>query len=163
MKFIDEIIKWPIIVQGALGSGLFWLLLEIGQRLITIISKAIGSISRDKNIAMWFSLNARVSDKFETQIRSRQIAIYGAVHYLIKAFIFIVFGLVTSNIIAVFSIVGYVGALYFLFRALSYAPHTSKFGSKENSKKMLEELNQKLGIKKPVQTKNDDIDKSTAI
>jgi hypothetical protein len=37
-ELIDTILKWPIIVQGALGSGLFWLVLFMGQKSVNKIS-----------------------------------------------------------------------------------------------------------------------------
>ncbi|GAW97997.1 hypothetical protein MTCD1_03655 [Colwellia marinimaniae] len=30
---VNAVLEWPLIIQGALGSGLFWLLLLLGQKI----------------------------------------------------------------------------------------------------------------------------------
>lgn len=115
----------PVIVQGALGSALFWLIFEVGQRLGLVISR---KVFKDKKVAMWFSLAARASESHEYEIKYRQIAIYGGLHYLIKALILIVVSLLLAPINHVIAVVGYVSSVYFLFRALSFIPHTPRFG-----------------------------------
>ena len=137
MEIIDKILDLPVIVQGALGSGLFWLMFDIGQRLTTSISKRLSS---DQKTAMWFSLAANVTKSHEMQIECRQIAIYGGLHYLIKALILIVVSLLLSPLNHIIAIVGYVSSVYFLFRALSYIPHTNRFGKGDAPNKLFEDL-----------------------
>ena len=40
MEFIKRILDLPVIVQGALGSFLFWLAYEGTKRLVTFASRA---------------------------------------------------------------------------------------------------------------------------
>ncbi|MEI5638745.1 MULTISPECIES: hypothetical protein [unclassified Pseudoalteromonas] len=137
MEIINEILKWPVIVQGALGSALFWILIEGGQRVVLSTSRRL---SGDKKTAMWFSLAASVYDNYELEVKCRQIAIYGGLHYFIKAMILIVISLLVSPLLHVVSMVGYLVAIYYLFRALSYIPHTSRFGTNDQKKELFDRL-----------------------
>ena len=56
MEIIKTITDWPVIVQGALGSALFWLVFEIGQRGTRALVKRLG---QDKKTTADFVLMAR--------------------------------------------------------------------------------------------------------
>jgi hypothetical protein len=57
MEVVNEILKWPIIIQGALGSLLFWIIFVLGQKLFNLLDsklrkeqklgRSFGKIARD--------------------------------------------------------------------------------------------------------------------
>lgn len=135
MDIIKTIADWPVIVQGALGSALFWAILELGQRAMKAIS---ARLSLDKTTANWFALAAheapaRVADE------ARFFCLYGALHYTVKALIVVVLSWAVSPLLEAFASAGYVIAAYFLFRALTYVPHTDSLGPIPERKKRFTE------------------------
>ncbi|WP_126971136.1 hypothetical protein [Xanthomonas sp. BRIP62411] len=146
MNAIDQILQWPVIVQGALGSLLFWIAYEIGSRATNSISKKLG---KDKRVALWFSLSSVVSDDRARRDSLRITCLYGALHYAIKAILLFAFAWASSLFNKTFGAVGCFVGIYFLFRALSYVPHFDKFGSEAKAKTMLTELEADLGLAKP--------------
>lgn len=120
-RIISGILEWPVIVQGALGSGLFWIILYCGQKLVTLVSEKFSKISRQSKIS------ALREDTIKYQItlpensdRSAQIAIllYLALRRITKGLIWMTLGFSFQSVIPVFGLVGYLGALYYLFIAL---------------------------------------------
>ena len=128
MDIIKPITDWPVIIQGALGSALFWLVLEVGQRATKRIS---AKLSKDRKTASWFSLAAHAAPPGPMQEAGRFFPIYGAIHYALKGTIIVVISAALGGVLDVFSFVGYVMAIYFYFRALSYVPHSSSLGTTE--------------------------------
>jgi len=141
MNIIKVISDWPVIVQGALGAALFWLVLELGQRVIRKVSKKLGE---DRQTANWFSLAGHYAPVGELRNTGRFICLYGAMHYLLKALIVAVLAFAVSGFIAVFADVGYFICVYFLFRALAFVPHTSHHGQPEEAKKKFLESVKKI-------------------
>jgi hypothetical protein len=124
MDIVKTVTDWPVIVQGALGSGLFWAILEIGQR---IVRKFANRISSDKKTANWFALAAYEASG-DVAAQARFICLYGAMHYVLKGLVVTVLSWAVSPLIDIFATVGYLIAAYFFFRALAFVPHTSSFG-----------------------------------
>jgi hypothetical protein len=56
MEIVNKILEWPVIVQGALGSLLFWLVLTLGQRIIHFGVKKIKS---DNDLGSYWGKTAR--------------------------------------------------------------------------------------------------------
>ncbi len=127
MDIIKNITDWPVIVQGALGSALFWVILEIGQRLVRLITSRF---SRDQLAANSFALAAHEAKGNFAQ-EARFICIYGALHYFSKAAIVTVLSIALNEVFGIFATVGYLIAVFFLFRALAFVPHTTSWGSLE--------------------------------
>lgn len=141
MLILEEIIKWPVIVQGALGSFLFWVLFKAGELLVKYSTKRF---SKDKKVANYFSLVWYTEIIKEKGSYAFQVCLYGALHYLMKATLFICFAFIASTFNEVFFIIGLLIASYFLFRAISYIPHTDNHGSQENAKNKLAQLDKEL-------------------
>jgi hypothetical protein len=127
MDIIKTITDWPVIVQGALGSALFWAVLEGGQRLA---KKAAARVTHDQKGANNIALGAHEGTG-SFQEWCRFICMYAALHYLLKAAIVATLSMAIGTVIDVFSSVGYLIATYFLFRALAYVPHTMSWGTLE--------------------------------
>jgi hypothetical protein len=52
-QIFEEILKWPIIVQGALGSALFWLLLTLGEKLFNKLRRILGTLLLTLQNYLW--------------------------------------------------------------------------------------------------------------
>nr|WP_298115038.1 hypothetical protein [uncultured Pseudomonas sp.] len=142
MDVLNEILEWPVIVQGALGSFLFWALFKLGDFLARYSTKRL---SREKKVAHYFSLLWHSEDIDSTGEYAYQVCIYGALHYLIKALVFITLAFIASTFNEVFFIIGLTIAAYFLFRSISYIPHSDSHGTPEDAKNKLAELDRELG------------------
>ncbi len=123
MDIIKTILDWPIIVQGALGSFLFWLIFFLISKIKGFTLKRI---SKDKDLGYFFIQDARKSfilGDYNGSNYSFFVAIYAALHYFLK-FVFAAFiGFIIQQIIPVIGYVGYLVGLYFLYKAFSYMPH----------------------------------------
>ena len=135
MDIVKSVTDWPVIVQGALGSALFWAILEIGQRGIRRIASRLGD---DKETANWFALAAHELSG-EPGAHVRFICLYGAIHYFLKGLIVTVLSWAVLPLLDVFAVAGYVIAAYFFFRALAFVPHTSSLGSGPERRRRFEE------------------------
>ena len=124
MDIVKTVTDWPIIVQGALSSGLFWAILEIGQRSFRKFAECVG---RDKKTANWFALAAHEASG-EARAHARFICLYGALHYVLKGLVITVLSLAVSPFLDIFAAAGYSIAAYFFFRALAFVPHTASLG-----------------------------------
>jgi hypothetical protein len=136
MDIINTVTDWPVIIQGALGSAMFWAVLEVGQRLL---KRAATRLSSDKKAANWWALSAHEA-RGELAQKARFMCIYAAIHYLLKAGVVTAISLAIGSAIEVFSSVGYLIAAYFLFRALAFVPHTTSWGSSEGRKRAFDLL-----------------------
>jgi hypothetical protein len=136
MDILKTVTDWPVIVQGALGSALFWAVLEIGQRLA---KKAAARVTNDRWAANSFALTA-LEGKGEFGDFCRFMCLYAALHYVVKAAIVAVLSLAIGSVADVFASAGYLIAVYFLFRALAFVPHTTSWGPLDVRKKMFQQL-----------------------
>lgn len=137
MEILKIVTDWPVIVQGALGSALFWAILDVGQRIVRRIASRLGS---DKETANWFALAAHEASG-EMGNKARFFCIYGAMHYVLKGLIVTVLSWAVSPLLDVFAAAGYLIAAYFYFRALAFVPHTASLGPiPERSRRFNESL-----------------------
>jgi hypothetical protein len=127
MDIIKTITDWPVIVQGALGSALFWVILELGQRLANQVNSRL---SKDQLAANIFALVAHEA-KGDSAQKARFMCIYAAIHYFAKAAIVTMLSIALGQVFGIFATVGYLIAVFFLFRALAFVPHTANWGSPE--------------------------------
>jgi hypothetical protein len=146
MDFIKTISDWPVIVQGALGSALFWLVLELGQRVTRRLAAKVG---HDRKTANWFSLAAHISPAGPGRDTARFFTLYGAIHYGLKGAIVTALSAALGGLLDVFASVGYLMAVYFFFRALSYVPHSSSHGTKEQQEKKFEQSRAEIRARNP--------------
>lgn len=146
MDIIDKILEWPVIIQGILGSFLFWLIFTISQKIIHISTK---KIKEDKELGSAWGRFARddfYEGNFKSSTYSFFICIYGALHYFLKFVIVVFISEIVKDFIPVFAYVGYMLAFYFIFRSISYVTHFSvyekqdkKSGKKHPSREFEEE------------------------
>jgi hypothetical protein len=140
MEIIKTVTDWPVIVQGALGSALFWAVLEIGQRAVKRASARLG---KDLETANWFAMAAH-DGTGSLRANAQFFCVYGALHYILKGFVVTALSLVVSPWIDVFATVGYLISAYFFFRALAFVPHTASLGPIHEREKRFAESLEKL-------------------
>lgn len=145
-EIANIISEWPVIIQGALGSALFWISLKALNWLLRLIA------------VIWskFSNNAKKEKKraeliFHKQIRSQNPigylhCIYRALGYLFQALAWIISGMMFAGYVEVFRIVGMFGGLIFVFKAMRwvvppYEIHDTEEGRWRKIKELEIELN----------------------
>lgn len=118
---IDQILAWPVIFQGALGSGLFTLILYLGQKGTIFLSGRLSRYSHRRRVdKLRFE-----SIKYEITLPEQPdrsaffgVLLYHAFSRTIRGLIWLTLGFGFESLIPVFGIIGYLGALFYLFDAL---------------------------------------------
>lgn len=149
MTEVFEVVNsWPVLIQGALGSGLFWLVLKISQKLVSYLGSSLGRIFRNirktELINERIRLRAAVAESGEKSKYS-YILMYRASRPFLKAIMWLVLGLMLGQTMQVLSIVGYIGSLFYLFKAFEIV---KAIHAPENPEQRLKELAEQLqGLK----------------
>jgi hypothetical protein len=157
MEFIDQILSWNVIIQGTLGSALFWLISVILKILFgflsNIFSKFSSNIKLESKTAEWVHLNYQVSDQCSDSGIYLTWCIYHGLSHITQAFIWLVMGSFLGEYIPTFSFVGYLGALYYLYRATNVLPLEDAYELTEEGDRLrqdkIEMLNKELDEKTP--------------
>lgn len=153
---VDSILQWPVIVQGALGSCLFSLTLFLGQKAFAASSSKYLAFNRRLRLsslqAEYIRYRAFVVDDKGYAAFLLVVLIYGSIHNLIKALICICIGFLLQSFIPVFGVVGFLFALYFLFKAANAVRDTEVNVDKETR---LSELENEIGTLKKEISKTD--------
>ena len=143
-------LEWPGIVQGALGSCLFWLILIIGRKsigiFINVYSKFSGKVRIHKLTDLRFRYCAQLeSDDEKTEQLSgafySSVLTYRALRYFITGIIWLTLGLLFQMYSKVFGVVGFVGCILYLFNALSVI---DAFDYKGDLKKKIQEIDNQI-------------------
>ena len=127
MELVRTVLDLPVIVQGALGSGLFWAVHLIGQRVLKRISHLRAESDKKRQDASLMALGSL----FEEELAKRQLLfqaiVHGTLSNIVSGLVFLVMGLIIDSLIPVFGFIGYFGALLYFFRALSFVPDYSRW------------------------------------
>src|SRR5438045_1754199 len=104
---VQQILQWPIIVQGALGSALFWLIITIGERVVRRIGARLRGFSRMRRLEFLHAEGLRYQSILEDQDPQMAVLaivglIYGAIHYIIKALAAACLGFIFYSLFPVF-------------------------------------------------------------
>jgi hypothetical protein len=127
MEFINKILEWPVIIQGILGSFLFWMIFTIGQWIGKL---SINKIKQDNELGGFWGRTARddfYKGNFNLSNFSFFICLYGSIHYFLKFVLVVFISYIISDFVPVFAFVGHILGFYFIFRAISYVTHFSTF------------------------------------
>lgn len=120
-ELIDAVKAWPVIVQGALGSALFWLVLLIGQSLTTMISAGYSNHSKQARLSWLISEQAKcraMTSSSDAEFAAfATILVYRASRQLLKSFMWLAMGLVFQSLFMPAGTIGFLGCLYYLFKA----------------------------------------------
>ena len=147
MQEIINIFKeWPVLVQGALGSGLFWLFLILGQKVVQVFSEKYSTYSK-RSRELWLInrfaiIQMRVSTSIEEQGVYSSILLYRASRFFYRSVMWLVLGLTLQVVFAPLSIVGFLGSLYYLVKSLNIVDGTD--GKTESLEKELKNIQEEL-------------------
>jgi hypothetical protein len=144
-RLAHAIKDWPILVQGAIGSGLFWLFLVLGQKITALCSARLSVIFKERRNTVLFNQLLRIRAYYTSADATggayATILWYRASRDLIKGLIWLALGLSFRTFIGVLGVVGFVGSLFYFFAALNTVkPMTDDGNLVEKEKQILEQL-----------------------
>jgi hypothetical protein len=143
--FIEIIKAWPIIVQGALGSALFWLLMIIGQKLASFSAAYMSKRSKQKRIS-WLVTRTCKHDAFSNLDNAAasyavSVLIYRSLQSAYKAFLWLGFGFVIDGVFDFGLFIGALGFVYYLLKAFDVvSPFKENENTQEENDKVINEL-----------------------
>ena len=148
MEYIDKVLSWPVIIQGALGSLLFYLFFEIAKYLTRKTTIFYGKINKKVRTENLVFKKTQLAANFMTAGSGADLitlCIYGAMNKAAKGFVFLSFALVFMNYIPVFSVVAFVVAIYYFFKALKFVEMEAYSGkSREDYQREIAEIDKEL-------------------
>ncbi len=142
-ELIEAIKAWPIIVQGALGSALFWAILLISQVLFENFSKLYSKHSASSRVSFLVSKLAKYDAFINGDAFSISTVIYRSTRFFYKSLMWLVLGLIFQLFIPDVGVIGFVGCLYYLIKAYQIIKPWDKDEEKnieEERKKVIKEL-----------------------
>ena len=144
-KILTAVTDLPVIIQGAIGSGLFALVYFLGQKLYALgrdlITKQNKSRRRRYLTEEIAKYNIATADNYAKSNAFTTMLIYRAMRSLFKALLLLSLGLLFGSVGFVFGAIGYLGAIYFLFQGLNTVRAATKT---EDKKQRLNELRDEL-------------------
>ena len=144
-ELIEAIRAWPVIVQGALGSALFWVILVCAQYSTTRLSKTYSRHSKRARIGWLTARKAKVlahtrGDAADFSVYAT-ILLYRASRDLFKGLMWLAMALVFQSMFAPAGIVGFLGCLYYLLKGSEVVGVVEGIENPEQElEKILEEL-----------------------
>lgn len=146
MSELIEIFKdWPVIIQGALGSALFWLFLAIAPKCLFYVIGKFSNKSlkmRKKKLKMdLIKYEAINSNDYTHQTYALSGLTYACLRELIPAFLWLTLGLISMSFIPILGVVGFTGALYYFILAQRI---TSTIDTKLDAPEVIESINEEL-------------------
>jgi hypothetical protein len=143
-ELIDAIKAWPVIVQGALGSALFWLVLVLGQRIRAAIAVKHSHYSKTARLSWLVSeqikYSAFTATTMESQSHHITFLLYRASRPALKSLMWLIYGLVMDSIAHPAGVIGYMVSLVFLFRAFEIIGPVVNDNPQETLKSINEEI-----------------------
>ena len=128
---LQEILNLPVIVQGALGSFLFWLTFTVTKLISGYIAAAIGKFDKSwREEALEFEqLQSQymVAEPI-AKINYILLAIYGAANRALQGLVYLCIGAVANTMVEPFGLIGYCFAIIYFFRALKAIPFAVRDG-----------------------------------
>jgi threonine/homoserine/homoserine lactone efflux protein len=122
-RFLTAATDLPVIVQGALGSALFALVLFAGQHLSALLGSRFAKSSRKRRkvylIDQQIKYNVLKSKEFAEKGAYVSLLVYRASRSLFKSLIWLTLGFAFGTMDQIFGLVGYLGCLYYLFKGLN--------------------------------------------
>jgi hypothetical protein len=119
-KLVTAIENWPVLIQGAIGSALFWVLLVFCQKLTTFLSERFSTLSKKRRqselLNQLLRFHALTTSPRDFGGPYASVLWFRASRKVVKALIWLTFGLIFESIIT-FGVIGFIGCLYYLFDA----------------------------------------------
>lgn len=122
-KLLSAISDWPVIVQGALGSALFASMVYVGQKIATTLNMRAAEVSKKRRkdylyrLQLKYGFKAAKDNAIKTALLSALL--YLAARDALRGAVWLALGLLTGSFLPVLGAVGFLGALYYWFTALS--------------------------------------------
>ena len=143
-RLVNAVTDLPVIVQGALGSALFALVLFVGQRVLAIAIARLAHSSKKRRkqalVDELAILNAASAKDVASETYYGVVVLYRTGRHLVRGLLWLTLGLVFGSTISVFGLIGYIGCLYYLFQALRLV----EGGDADNAEARLKEINTEL-------------------
>ena len=122
MNEVVNIVKdWPIIVQGALGSGLFWFILLVFQYAMSKINSLLSHYSKQSRISWLVSLEtkyeAAISEDDNISTYNISILLMRCLRPFLKALMWLSMGLMLRDVLYPAEVIGFIGCIYYLFKS----------------------------------------------
>ena len=144
---LEKILDLPVIVQGALGSFLFWLAYEVTKRIINTCSNLIGRYNKHwKHESLIFEQIQSLSMITTGDQRTHMLltCVYGGLSLAIKGLIYLCFGLITSSLLGEISLIAYVFSVVYFYRALNSVKFEISGKGADYHNKRVEEIEAEL-------------------
>lgn len=119
-KLILVVKDWPVIVQGVIGSALFWLILLIGQHFSNFVSASYSRHSKQARLSWLTNRKAQLmgdASRSDAEFATYAlILLYRASRHLFKGLMWLAMGLVFQSVFMPAGIIGFIGCLYYLLK-----------------------------------------------
>ncbi len=116
--------QWPVIIQGALGSALFWLVLETGRRLLSVIQKTVNKQSskaqQDRLLREYIYTKFTTHSGLAYYPQGYFISFSHVLRFFVTGMVFVVIALFVGGFSQLGLSIAAVGALYFFSKALTW-------------------------------------------
>ncbi|MBA4376935.1 MAG: hypothetical protein C0401_12300 [Anaerolinea sp.] len=123
-SIIDQILQWPEIIQGVIGSAIFWLIqvliICVGKFILRQSNRYSRALARETLIREWIYRKYYSRSGLVNITQGFIITFDHVFQYLIRGLIFIVIALVFSGISQLILGISLVAALYYLLRSLMW-------------------------------------------
>lgn len=120
-QVLKAINDWPTILQGVVGSAIFWIILLAGQKATSYGSNWLSRYSMQSRRSYLISkmykcaaFSGRGDGKSAFHVAT---LIYRSSRHLFKALMWLALGLIFQSVISILGVIGFVGCLYQLFKA----------------------------------------------
>jgi hypothetical protein len=137
-RLLAAITDLPVIIQGALGSALFALVMYFGQRVAARLQEQWSSHSRSRRhtylIEQKVKLGIFVAQDNAEMVACISLLAYRALRAVVKAMIWLVLGLLGGSFMTVLGAAGFLGAACYLFSALATLSPPKKQGDDYKAK-----------------------------
>jgi hypothetical protein len=123
-KLWETITEWPVIVQGALGSALFWVVLELLRRFIAEVQRGVKSQTRrvkvDALLREYIYKKYTSHDGLAYYPQGYFLTFSRVLMFFLVGMVFFAIALLAGGMTPLFGSIGLVGAIYFFSKALSW-------------------------------------------
>lgn len=145
-SLINIVRDWPILLQGAIGSALFWIILTAIQKIYEITETYIShrSLKQRKSwlINNIIRLKALVSQEHSVRGYYSSMLLYRSFRHLFKGIMWLSLGLIFNSLLSPTGIVGYIGCIYYMLKAFEVVKpvDTEKLEKEAELEKLQDEL-----------------------
>ena len=147
-SFISIFKDWPVLVQGAIGSALFWLVLTLFQKSYSRFEVYVShkSLKQRKSwlVSHIVQLKALSSKEHISRGYYTSILVYRSLRQFYKAIMWLSLGLIITTLFYPLGVIGYMGCIYYMLKAFEVVKPIELGGTdkKDELDKLQKELNE---------------------